>query len=313
MGWAVAGPILASAAGAGISSAGGKKASRNSAPQIPSVFQRPVGAASQVLTRDIYHGIPGYTGQLSANFNPLQEGGIQQISALLGQGQSGLDSALKTITGAAETGLSPSDIDLALQTTNPLFEYQKERSLSQLRESQAQGGRYFSSGALGQESDLLRGLEAQRTNDILPLAMNLANYRLGAAENLPAFLAGSMGLGQAAFQVGSQQQGIEQQGLDRLLQEFLRTRPEAAISSLAGLMGGTPFYNPVVPPNAAQIFGSGLAGLAGSPGFQSALAGAYQPRMPTTGVQMQSFAQQYPPGGGFNFVFNPATGQYEIH
>lgn len=261
--------------GGALSGKGGKNAAKNSAPQIPSVFRGATGDATNLLRQYLKNGFPSYPGQLTAGQDPLQTQGFDYISQVLGAGRGSFDSALKTIMGAAEGGIQEGDIQLALDKTNPLFEFQKGRSLAQLRESQSQGGRFFGTGALNAESDLLRGLEAQRSADILPLALQMQGVRLGAAQSLPSFLAGQAGVGGAGVQAGGARRGIEQEGLNAQFQEFLRTRPEAAIPLLASLMGGTPFYNPVVPPNWQQTTGAGLTGLSQSPGFLQFLAQAY--------------------------------------
>jgi hypothetical protein len=76
---------------------------------------------------------------------------------------------------------------------------------------------------------------------------------------------------------------LQQQDIDRRFQEFLRTRPENAIGLFASLLGGggTPFFNPVVPPNLGMTFGAGLSGLGQSPGFLNFLQGAFQGKQPT--------------------------------
>jgi hypothetical protein len=264
MGWAVAVPIIASAVGGYLQSRGAGKAAANSKPQIPDIFKRPVGAASKLLWQDILHGLKPYQGQLTAGPTDIQNKVTQMLSSLFGSSGGGGQSPWDTLMGASQTGLSQDDIDLALKQTNPLFEFQKSRSLADLREAQSQGGRYFSSGAIGQEGDMLAQMEAGHSSQILPLAIQMLQNRVGAAQSMPGFL-GSI------FGVGEGQRQIEQQGLTAQMSEWLRQQPENAISMLAGLMGGTPFYNPAIAPNAAMTIGAGASGLGSSEGFMKLL------------------------------------------
>jgi hypothetical protein len=272
MGWAAAAPIIASTVGGLLQSKGNKKAA-GASPQIPGVFTGPVTDASRLLWSRILNGFPAYQGQLTAGATPLQQNALTAASGLMGQGQAGMDSAWQTLLRGATEGMGQSDIDLAMKQTNPLFEYQKTRSVGSMREAQAQGGRFFSTGALGQEGDLLAQMEANYSSQVLPLAMQMQQMRTQTAQSLPGFLQNIFGLGEGERQ-------IQQQGLSAQMAEWLRTQPEAAISMLAGLMSGTPFYNPATAPNAWQTIGSGISGLGQSAGFQKSIQDWLYPATP---------------------------------
>lgn len=266
--WTAAAPIIASAVGSGISARGGKKAAKHSQPQIPQQFAGPAGAGANYLWNAIAKGgLPQYGGTFTAGMTPLQNQGLNFVMGNQAAAQGGLDSALRTITGASESGFNPQDLQLAKNYLQPYYDYQRQQGLAQTREGEAQTGRFYSSGGVGAESNFLNQLNAQQTSQLLPLATQMAQYRLGAAQSLPGFLGGQQALGMGMFGLGEQQRQIQQGDLTAKYQEFLRTQPMAAISALAGLMGGTPFYNPAQAPNFAQMFGQGLSGLGSSPDF----------------------------------------------
>lgn len=268
MGWAIAGPMLASAAGSAISARGGKKAAKNSAPQIPYQFQGPAGAAGSYLWGAINGGgLPRYGGQFTAGMNPTQQQGLNFATNGLSAGQAGLQNALQTVQTAAQSGFNPQDVQLAQQYLQPYYDYQRGQGLAQVREGQGQTGRFYGSGGVTAESNFLNQLNAQQSSQVLPLAMQMANYRLGAAQSIPQMLGQQQALGMGLYGLGEQQRQIDQGDLAARYQDWVRSQPINAISALAGLMGGTPFYNPTVAPNAGQLFGSALSGLGSSPDF----------------------------------------------
>lgn len=264
---AVWAPVIASAAGGIASGIGGKQAAKGNKPQILGAFQGPVTDASRLLRSYISGGLPGYGGPFTAGLNPLQLQAMNFISSTLGTGDAGLQSALRTITNASEQGFSPQDIELARKQTQPLSDFLQKEGLAQVRESTSQGGRFFGTGGVASENRFMQQFLANRESTILPLAMQMAQYRLGAAQSVPNFLLGQLGVGAGAFQAGEAARGIEQSDLMARYQEFLRRQPLNAISALAGLMGGTPFYQGPVAPNLLQGLGAGLQGLGSSPGF----------------------------------------------
>lgn len=267
MGWAAAAPIIASAVGGAAQSKGAGKAARHSAPRIPAEFSRLLGGASAQLQGFLGRGLPQFGGPFTVGLNPMQQSALGNIQGLLGAGQQGMTNALGVIDRAAAEGLSPADIELARNQTQGLFDFNQGRGLAQVRESQAQGGRFFGSGAVGAEADFMRGLTAERQASLLPLAMQMQQMRLGAAGMLPQFLSGAIGTQMQGLQAGEAERGLGQQDLNARYQEFIRTNPAAIIPLIANLMGSTPFYNPTVAPNFGMLFGSGLSGLGQSQGF----------------------------------------------
>lgn len=271
MGWALAGPIIAGAVGGGIQARGAKKAAKDSQPQIPSQFAGTAGIAARNIQGYMRNGLPSFGGPFTAGLNPMQQNALTNIRGLLGSGQQGMDAARGTIERAASEGLSPADIELARSQSQGLFDFQQGRGLAQLREGQAQGGRFFGTGAVGAEGDFLRGMSSEREANLLPLALQMQQARLGAAGMLPQFLQGGLQNQLTGIQAGEAERGLQQQDINARYQEFIRTNPAAAIALLANLMGSTPFYNPTVPPNFGMLFGQGLSGLGQSPGFANSL------------------------------------------
>lgn len=192
----------------------------------------------------------GPLGQALGAINQSLEGrgpgfGGPFVSEMMNQG--GLTTALQTLTQGAQSAISQDDISTIRRTYAPLFQQQKSDLLAGIRQGQAARGTYFSSGALQQENLGLSNLINNQGSQLIPLLQQAQQSRLGAASAIPGLLLG-----------GQQALGFPQM---------------TGISALTGLMGGTPFYNPVAAPNAGMNIGGGLSNLAASPGFQAALRG----------------------------------------
>ena len=267
---AMIGGSLASSA---LSSQGGKKAAKAAQPRIPAEFRGSLGGALGLINQRLSSGFPRFGGPFVAGLNPLQQGAIGAGSSFLGAGSEGLLSALKTTQEISETGLDQETLKLIEDKLAPFFSRQRERVTTGTREAEAQGGRFFSTGAVGAESTGLADLEATQSATVLPLALQVQGLRLGAAESSAnIFGSGGVGLNQM-FGLGEGARSVEQAGLTADFQEFLRTQPDNAIGMLASLMTGTPFVSPNVAPNFMQGAGANLGSMFSSPAFLQFLFG----------------------------------------
>lgn len=193
-------------------------------------------------------------------------------------GQGGLDSALSTIRGVAQTGLDPAAIQSIRDTLAPYFNFQKQQTIAGTREAEAAGGRFFGSGGVQAENNALNQLLANQSAQVLPAAMQATQMKLGAAGMIPSFLAGQQGLGLSLLGAGQQRQASDTAGMQAAYQEFLRTQPQNAVGLLAQLMGSAPNFFPPQAPNALQTIGGGLGSLFSSPGFWTYLSGLQKPQ-----------------------------------
>jgi hypothetical protein len=259
----VAVPIIASIAGGLASSSGSKKAAKNARPDIPGIFKGSVGQGLGLIGQRLGGGFPAFPG---GAINPLQAMAMGQMGQSFGAGQAGLDSARQTIQSLAATGIDPAAINTANSQLSPYFDFLRQQGLAQTREGEAQGGRFFGSGAQTGEGMFMSNLAAQQSAQTLPLALQMSGLRLGAAQALPQQMAAEQGLGMNLFNTGGQAQAQQ-------LQEFLRQQPDNAISLLASLMGGSPIaYNPIGN-NFSQVMGANLGSMMGSSGFWNYLSG----------------------------------------
>jgi hypothetical protein len=266
-----AGPIAGSIAGSAISSQGSKKAAKGAQPQLPAALQGLIGDASSLIRSRISGGFPRFAGPFVAPITPGQ-------GELIGAGTQGLQSALSTTRGIAETGLSPEQLALVTKSFEPLFQKQRQDVVGGVREAEAQGGRFFSRGAVNQEREALTDLSAKQTADIIPLALQATGLQLAAANSLPSFLQG----GVQAIDLPRQ---VEQKRLEADFAEFLRTQPENALGLLSSILGGSgaPFFVPPAPTNFAQSFGANLQQLFSSGGFLNTLLQGRQGNIPAPG------------------------------
>lgn len=253
-------PAAGAAIGAGISglasSVGGKKSSDDAVPQIPAIFGPALSNALGFVSSSLRNGLPSFGGPLSAGLNPLQGGALGLGSGFLGAGQQGFQTAFNTTQQIAESGLRQEDLKLISETLQPLFSGQQRDLIAQTRESTTQGGRFFGSGGVGEESRAFGDLISRQGAQTLGAGFQNMQARLQGAQgfgetfrNAAAGATGLFGLGEGARQV-------EQQALTRQYQEFLRTQPQQAISMLSSLMGGTPFFFQPQAPNLLQTFGA---------------------------------------------------------
>lgn len=293
-------PIIAAIIGAGASSQGSKKAAKNAKPpQVPTEFRGPLMSALNLITGGIRGSVfdPNLGAQVNlgnqpspfaAGINPLQEQALSLIGGMLPQataaGQGGLDEALNTIRGVAATGLDPGSIRTISDQLAPFFESQRERGVAGVRESEAAGGRFFSSGGVRAESDFLNRLAAEQSAQVLPLALQAQSLRLGAAQSIPGLITGTLsalqGLGLNALQAGEVARNISTQQL-----------PIQGVPFLASLLSGTPFFTPPVPSNFLQFLGPQISSLAGQPGLFQGKGGNVG-----TGVSSGGFGVGHGPG-----------------
>jgi len=283
---AAAAPIAASVIGGLLQSKGAKKAAEaaNKGPQVPRVYEQAASQGAWNSIQGMLGHMPGYGGRMSQDPNYLQNASINQAQTLLGAGDQGFQNALRTVNTAAQQGFNPQDLQLAQQYTQPFWDYQRTQGLGQVRETEAQRGSYFGSGGMRSENEFLQGLSANQSQQLLPLAMQMSQYRLGAAQSIPALLMGQLGFNTGMWGLGEQQRGLQQADLDRRYQEWVRNSPMAWQSSLAGLMGGTPFFNPPMMPNAYMGMGSALSNLGSSPGFMQMMQNYFPPSGTGTGT-----------------------------
>lgn len=276
MGFAAAAPIIAAGVGGLASSQGAKKAAKNAkSPDIPAIFKPAVGSALGLIGQRLARGFPTFPGNLFAPPTPLQGQSIDLAGGLLNDPRAaeGLQSAFSTVRGVSETGLDPASIEMIRKSLDPFFNFQREQGLAQTRESSALRGGFFGSGSQTNEADFLSRFAANQAATVLPLALQIRQLQLAAAQSLPGQLTASLQPAQAGFALGEQARGVEQAGINAQLAEFLRTQPENAIALLSSLMGGTPFYQPPIAPNFGQVFGAQVSNLAQSPGFLSLFQG----------------------------------------
>lgn len=293
----IAVPIIASVAGALASSQGSKKAAKNAKPPgIPPIFGPAVGQGLGLIQQRLGGGFPAFPG---GAINPLQSMAMNQMGQSFGAGQAGLDSARQTIEGLATTGIDPQAINTAQTQLAPYFNFLRDQGLGQFREGQAQGGRFFGSGAVGGEGNFLNQFAANQAAQTLPLAMQMTGMKLGAAGSLPGFLGGQQQLGMNMFNMGGQAQAQQ-------LAEFLRQQPDAAIPLLTQLMGGTPMFQPPVPTNFGQALGSNINSMFGSGGFWDYL-NSFTPRS-SPGVNTQLPTQPFAPQPNWQFPGAPEPG-----
>lgn len=253
---AVAAPWIAagaSALGGYLSGRGSKKAAKNAKPDIPAIFKPAVGAATSLITSRLQTGFPRFGGPFVAGLSPEQ-------TSLIGAGTGGINDALRTLQTVAESGLDPATVRQVTASLAPFFQRLTEQNLGQARETQAQGGRFFGTGGVGAEADVLERIASLRSQTELPLALQILDRQTSAAQALPGFLQSSLG----ALDLPRQ---IQQAEFSAQFQEFLRTQPENAIGLLGTLLTGTPFQQPPLATNVAQGVGAGLQGLGSSPGF----------------------------------------------
>jgi len=268
------GTAAALAIGGGLlSGSGSKKASKNQPPNPFDLFARPIRSASGLLNDRLLNGFQRFPGQLSAaagEFGTSLFGGIPGFSRDLlsgfagsGAGQGALD-ALGNIAG----GNAFSDENLAgiRALLDPIFGRQREQGLQQVREGEAQGGRTFSTGGVGAETDFISQLGANQAQQTIQSLFQSRDQQIAASQGIPQFLQGILGAFQQGQSIDDFARQLEQQGIDRRLAEFIRTQPENAIPLLASLLGNTPF----APQQSTS--GSFLSGLGGG---LSAAAGGF--------------------------------------
>lgn len=223
--WAV--PLATAGISALGQSQGGKKAAKKSAPQIPQAFMPDLGRALGLLGSRLSTGGIPFLGPILAG----------QSGVLGPAGAAGLRDAFNTLQSFSKSGISPEQIALIKQTTDPFYADLRGDLVAGSREATA--SRFFGSGSAQQEMDTLRRFENDRAAQTFPLALQAGQQQLGAAGSL----------------------------YELLQSEFMRTQPESYIPALASLMGGTPFYNPAVAPGFASILGANAGAALGSPGF----------------------------------------------
>ncbi len=245
----MAAPIFASLLGAGLSSSGSKKAAKGAKPQVPQVLQGVFGDAQSLLRSRLQGGFPRFGGSFVAQSSPGQ-------SQFLGQGQAGLNSALQTQRNIAETGLSEEQLKVVTDSFQPLFKQQRRELVGEVREGEAQGGRFFSKGATTSERTALTDLKVQQSGQILPLALQATGLQAQTAQGLPDFL-------NRANQTFDFPRQLEQMGLDKNFAEFLRTQPENALGMLQSILGGSgvPLFVPPQGTNFGQAAGANLSQL----------------------------------------------------
>lgn len=291
-------PAIASVMGSLISSRGSKKAAANAKqPQIPKIFGPALGQGLGLIQSRLGGGFPAFPG---GAINPLQSMAMGQMGQSFGAGQAGLDSARQTIEGLASTGIDPQAINTAQTQLAPYFDFLRQQGLGQFREGQAQGGRFFGSGAVGGEGNFLNQFAANQAAQVLPMAMQMTGMKLGAAGALPGFLGGQQQLGMNMFNMGGQAQAQQ-------LAEFLRQQPEAAIPLLTQLMGGTPMFQPPVPNNFGQVMGSNVNSMLGSGGFWDYLQ-SFTPRSSPAAPNPQLPTQPFAPQPNWQFPGAPEPG-----
>lgn len=262
---AIAGPLISGA----MSAQGGKKAAGQQAggPQIPSQFGPSFTNALSFLNQGIRGGLPQFGGPFVAGLNPLQQGALGQGAGLLGAGSQGLFSALRTSQQISESGLDAGTIELINKKLAPYFAQQRGDVMGGLRESQAQGGRFFSSGAIGDEGQALTRLASQQQASVMPLALQSDALRLqGAGQTANIFGQGVGALG-GLFGLGGGARDVEQAKMTAQFNEFIRTSPQAAISLLSQLASGAPLSYAPQAPNFMQTMGAAGSSMFSSPAF----------------------------------------------
>jgi hypothetical protein len=256
-----------------LSSQGSKKAAKKSKPTVPDEIRPAFDPAIQLLRQRLTGGFPAFGGQLVAGLTPGQENLRGLASGLIGPGLAGFQDALSTQQQIAESGLDAETIRTLNETIDPFFREIERQRTPQLRETAAQRGGFFGTGALRAESDFLQQLDASQAKQVFDVAPIFQSLRLAAAGDVGRNLLSQQAfLGQGG-QFEELARGIEQQGLTADFNEFLRRLPENAIPLLSNLLGSSPFgFNPVGT-NFLQALGANAAQLAGNRDFISLLSG----------------------------------------
>lgn len=194
----------------------------------------------------------GFEGQLSAGPSGLETQSFQSISDLLNpQGQA---------QQFAQRSLTPFDPQTSVDRFNefqlPFAQRNQEESRRQLLERFAGTGGFDSGATLRaanrQETDFNLGLQSQ-----LGQQLN-TDERFGLDKNL-AGLNALLGIQTQGLTGGGVQRGIEQQGLDRILNNFLRGQQADPLLGLTGTALASDTFTPFVQQSRTEVGPSALS------------------------------------------------------
>ncbi len=171
-----AGAIAVPLASSALSGAGSKKSAKGASASIPEPFGSGIGTAIQFITQ-------GLLGTLGSGRSPFP-------STLAGSeaGRAGIANAFSTLTRIADTGLDAEQIATFDKQLDPFFDRLTDRGIAGVREAEAAGGRFFGSGGVGAEADFLGNVAANRSAQVLPLALQTRALQGQTAAAIPGFL-----------------------------------------------------------------------------------------------------------------------------
>jgi len=179
----------------------------------------------------------GFEGQLTAGVSPLQQQGFGSVQQLLESGSQ----AQNLVQNALQPFSEEQTIDRFNRFQVPFAQMNQRESQRQLLERLAGTGG-FDSGATARafakgEQEFNLGLQS-----LLGQQLNLDQSR--QEQRQFQGLESLLGLQGQALGAGGQQRGIEQEGLNAILQEFIRRQGVDPLLSLAPTgLGAQPFEN----------------------------------------------------------------------
>lgn len=196
-------------------------------PEQEELYNRLIqGLSGRVFT-------PGeqYSGPVSADPTESQQQAQTALARAI-SGESSLGEALqRALSGQPSTSTSPEAMDRYFsEAVEAPMRREYEETQTQLANEFAGPGTYWGGARMdaqqGAAGDFASALASERANLAWQNEQSRRQLSESAADR--ALQAGqlSSGLAEALYNMGSQQQNIEQQGLERLYEEFVRTRPE---------------------------------------------------------------------------------------
>lgn len=203
----------------------------------------------QQLLGNLGQAAPQYEGQYTPAVTSQQELSMQQLARAL-QGEGAMGQAL---TGSLK-GTSPETREEYFRTNIQQPAQEQYQDVQTQLANQFVGSGNFWGGAredLQQEAatDFAKSMAAERANLAWQTEQSDQQRALQGVEL-------SNALSQALYGMGAQQQGMQQQGLDRQYQEYVRTRPENSPYLQAAFQAlGIPVQQTAYQPGTEGAFG----------------------------------------------------------
>lgn len=213
--------------------------------------------------------MPAYAGPLSAGPNASQNNAVRDTRAVsdkyyaAGGGADQVTSTLKAIMG--DEGPS-TDINTIREGMEPARQVSLKRDLGQMEEEFGLGGLSNSTSLAESGARAVSDSQSNLTAQLAQILPQLANARVAQGQNRinAAGLAqqGTGGVAQGEFNMGEGMRGIEDQGIQRQLQEFLRQ--SGLFPQILAYLNGTPpqQYAPSTLDNVLKIGTTGAAAVA---------------------------------------------------